>query len=261
MYMSNINYGCAGKAAIISGGTSGIGLAIAEKLLFDGAKVFVLGRSKERGKQAIQYLEANTGLWATYISCDVSSDASCRAAAEQIQSLLGGKGADILVNCAGVYEEQRLERVMEADYYRIMDINLKGTIFLTKAMYNMLRDNDDTACIINIASDAGISGNYGCPVYCASKGAVVALTRALALDMAPAVRVNCVCPADIDTPLLEAQLTPDCGYTKEDMADAYPMGRIGRAGEVAHIVCSLASPASSFVTGSIIAVDGGLTAK
>lgn len=259
--MNNIKYGCNGKAAIISGGTSGIGLAAAEKLLLDGAKVFILGRSAERGKQAAEYLENKTGCRADYVSCDVSSISSCQDAAEQIGLLLNGGGVDILINSAGVYEEQRLERVTEEDYARIMDINLKGTIFLTQAMYKLMRDGGEAGCIINIASDAGISGNYGCPVYCASKGAVVALTRALALDMAPSVRVNCVCPADIDTPLLAGQLTPDCGYTKEDTAEAYPMGRIGRADEVAHIICSLASPASSFVTGSIVAVDGGLTAK
>ena len=89
----------------------------------------------------------------------------------------------------------------------------------------------------------------------------MALTKAWALDMAPTVRVNCVCPADVDTPLLHNQLTPDCGYTREDMAEAYPLGRIGRAEEIAHAICSIASPANSFMTGSIIAVDGGLTAK
>lgn len=259
--MKNIKYGLEGRTAVISGGTSGIGLAAAELLLLDGATVFVLGRSGERGAEAVSLLEKKTGNRAVYISCDVSKVSSCQAAAAQLKELLAGRGLDILINSAGVYEEQRLERVTEADYNRIMDINVKGTVFLTQAMYGLLRDGGTTPAIVNIASDAGISGNYGCPVYCASKGAVVALTKAWALDMAPTVRVNCVCPADVDTPLLQNQLTPDCGYTREDMAEAYPLGRIGRAEEIAHAICSIASPANSFMTGSIIAVDGGLTAK
>lgn len=260
--MKNINYGCHGLTVVISGGTSGIGLAAAEKLLLDGAQVFVLGRSRERGMQAVEYLKEQTGGEAVYISCDVGNAESCQKAAIDIKVRLLGKALDILINSAGVYQEMRLENITEEDYSYIMDINLKGTVFLTKSMYPLLRDNfEGTPCIVNIASDAGISGNYGCPIYCASKGSIVSLTKALALDMAPNVRVNCVCPADVDTPLLQNQLTPDCGYTKDDMAEAYPIGRIGKAEEIAHVVCSIASPANSFMTGSIVAVDGGLTAK
>ena len=212
--------------------------------------------------QAVEYLKEQTGGEAVYISCDVGNAESCQKAAIDIKVRLLGKALDILINSAGVYQEMRLENITEEDYSYIMDINLKGTVFLTKSMYPLLRDNfEGTPCIVNIASDAGISGNYGCPIYCASKGAIVSLTKALALDMAPNVRVNCVCPADVDTPLLQNQLTPDCGYTKDDMAEAYPIGRIGKAEEIAHVVCSIASPANSFMTGSIVAVDGGLTAK
>lgn len=259
--MNKLSYGLKGSAAVISGGTSGIGLAAAELMLLDGARVFILGRSAERGAEAVQLLESRTGQRAVYIACDVSCIESCQRAATQIKEQLAGDSLDILVNSAGVYMEQRLERVTEADYADIMDVNVKGTFFLTKAMYELMRDSKNFPAIINIASDAGISGNYGCPVYCASKGAIVSLTKALALDMASSVRVNCVCPADIDTPLLQKQLTPDCGYSIEDMAEAYPLGRIGRAEEIAHVICSLASPANSFMTGSIVAVDGGLTAK
>lgn len=259
--MNKLSYGLKGSAAVISGGTSGIGLAAAELMLLDGARVFVLGRSTERGAEAVQLLESRTGQRAVYVTCDVSCIESCQKAAMQLKEQLAGDSLDILVNSAGVYMEQRLERVTETDYADIMDINVKGTVFLTKAMYELMRDSNNFPAIVNIASDAGISGNYGCPVYCASKGAIVALTKALALDMAPSVRVNCVCPADIDTPLLQKQLTPDCGYSIEDMEEAYPLGRIGRAEEIAHVICSLASPANSFMTGSIVAVDGGLTAK
>ena len=155
--------------------------------------------------------------------------------------------------------EQRLENVTEEDITDIFDTNVKCTMLLTQAALPFMYGGGS---VVNVASDAGISGNYGCPVYCASKGAIVALTKALALDYAPNIRVNCVCPADVDTPLLRKQLeASNGGYTLSDMADAYPLGRVGKAEEIAHVICSVASPHNSFMTGSIIAVDGGLTAK
>lgn len=133
--------------------------------------------------------------------------------------------------------EQRLENMQEEDYTRIMDVNVKGTMLLTQAALPYMYSGGS---IVNIASDAAVSGNYGCPLYCASKGAVVALTRALALDLAPAVRVNCVCPADVDTPLLAKQLRDAEGsYSAQDVASAYPLQRVARAEEVAHVVCSV----------------------
>lgn len=258
--MTKLNYGCQGLTALISGGTSGIGLAVAAKLLADGARVYILGRSRKRGEQAVAALRQQTGAEAVYIGCDVRSLADCRRALAEIGVCEGRAdwALDILVNSAGVYREQRLEQMSEADYAEIMDCNVKGTLLLTQAaLPRMYRGGS----IVNIASDAGVSGNYGCPVYCASKGAIVALTRALALDLAPSVRVNCVCPADVDTPLLARQLVDaDESYTLADMAAAYPLGRIGRAEEIAHAVCSVASPANSFMTGSVVTVDGGLTA-
>lgn len=257
-----LNYGCEGLTAVISGGTSGIGLACAEKLLRDGARVYLLGRSAEKGLQAEDGLQRLTGRRPVYIGCNVAEEESCRQAAGLLRENLAACGAGerihILINSAGVYEEKRLENITAEDFERIMGTNVRGTMLLTKACLPMMYAG---AGIVNIASDAGLGGNYGCPLYCASKGAVVALTRALALDLAPAIRVNCVCPADVDTPLLQKQLK-DCGgsYTMADMAGSYPLGRIGRAEEIAHAVCSVASPAASFMTGSIIAADGGLTA-
>ena len=252
--MIKMNYGCAGLVAVISGGTSGIGLAVAEKLLLDGAEVYVLRRNNQIGTDAVKTLKEKTQQEAFYLQCDVTNIVACQKAVAAID-----KNIDILINSAGVYLEERLENMTDDSYAAIMDTNVKGTLLLTKAVMPHLYNGGS---IVNIASDAGVSGNYGCPLYCASKGAIVSLTRALALDMAPSVRVNCVCPADVDTPLLARQLVDaDGGYTLADMASAYPMGRIARAEEIAHVICSVASPQNSFMTGSIIVVDGGLTAN
>lgn len=259
-----MDYGCKGRYAVISGGTSGIGLAVAERLLLDGAIVYILGRSLQRGQEAIALLLEKTGRTAVFVPCDVSKQESCAKALEGIRLHQTGDkrpqaAVDILINCAGCYKEQRLEAVTERDYEKIFDVNVKGTMLLTQACLSYMLQGGS---IVNVASDAGISGNYGCPVYCASKGAVVALTKALALDLAPGIRVNCVCPADVDTPLLAEQLKAAEGsYTLEEMAEAYPLGRIGQPEEVAHVICSLVAPMNTFMTGSIVAVDGGITAK
>lgn len=284
-----MDYGCRGKTVLISGGTSGIGLAAAQSFLQDGGRVFVMGRDPKRGRAA---QEESPGLY--YLQGDVTSFEQCAAAAKYTAEHGNGR-IDILVNSAGVYLEQSLAEWTEADYTRLMDVNVKGTLLMIRACEPYMRHAKATGeptveapagkpavpllpglsgresgadraeggcCIVNIASDAGIGGNYGCPVYCASKGAVVALTKALALDLAPSVRVNCVCPGDVDTPLLAEQLAAaEHRYTKEDMGRAYPLERIAAAREVAHVICSVASPANSFMTGAIIPVDGGLTAR
>lgn len=256
---TRLNYGCENLCVLISGGTSGIGLATACQLLAEGARVYILGRSRERGMQAMHYLHEKTGRDAVYLPCDVAKQESCAAV---MAKLAEREGADfqlhILVNSAGFYSEQRLEQLTEAAFTEMMAVNVKGTMFLTQAALPYLRQGSS---VVNVASDAALHGNYGCALYCATKGAVVAFTRALALDLAPEVRVNCVCPADVDTPLLAKQLVDaNGGYTLADMAAAYPLGRVGRADEVAHVICSVASPANGFMTGSVVAVDGGITA-
>ena len=249
-----MNYDLAGKIAVISGGTSGIGLATAKKMLEDGAEVFIVGRNVARGRRALDTL-AKFSVKVRYIQADVSTVQGCKQVAETIKK--GPTKTDILVNSAGIYCEKRLEEITEEDYYGIMDTNVKGTLFLCQSLIPFISEG---GTVINIASDAALEGNYGCPIYCASKGAVVALTRALALDFATKIRVNCICPGDVATPMVEAQLKTG-QYTLQEMALPYPMERIGRPEEIAHVICSVASPLNSYMTGSIIAVDGGLTAK
>ena len=303
-----MEYGCKNKVVVISGGTSGIGLAAARAFWRDGAVVSIVGRDSAKGMIALAAIAgckdpeaavfpglpegtdtlsaaeslAKDGSGAKdssvpgtaeelarlrYIRADVTKPADCRMAAA-IAAYYGKDRIDILVNSAGMYQEKRIENISVADYNRIMDVNVKGTLLMIQACQPYMLPHGETEpgtvqdrCIINIASDAGIGGNYGCPVYCASKGAVVSLTKALALDFAPDIRVNCICPGDVDTPLLTAQLeAAKGGYTKEEMGEGYPLGRIATAEEVAHVICSVASPANSFMTGAVIPIDGGLTA-
>lgn len=250
-----LSYGMENKRGIISGGTSGIGLAAAKLLVQDGAHVLLVGRDPEKGTKALAELAGFKGS-ADYLQADISTLDGCKAVGDKLQQ--EEKTVDFLVNCAGVYEEKMLNKVTEQDYARIMDVNVKGTIFLTQAVVPHLAE--DGPSILNIASDAALEGNYGCSVYAASKGAVVAFTRSLALDLAPWVRVNCLCPGDVATPLVEKQLS-DGGYTMEAMASIYPLERIGKPEEVAHMICALLSPMNGFMTGSVVSVDGGLTAK
>ena len=239
---------------VIAGGTSGIGLATAKLLLSQGAKVLLVGRRDKIGDLALVQLKAYAGR-VKFLRADLSLVSQCQALGLSLTKQ--GEKLNFLVNSAGCYEEKPLEQITAEDYNFMLSNNLQSTIFLTQALLPLFKEG---SAIVNVASDAGIRGNYGCPLYSAAKGGVVAFSRSLALDLAPRVRVNCVCPGDVDTPLVAKQLAAG-NYTKEDMAQVYPLGRIGQPEEIAHIICSLLSPHNSFMTGAVIPVDGGLTAK
>ncbi len=253
-----MQYDLQNKVAVISGGTSGIGLAAAKLFLANGAQVVIAGRQPEKG-QAVMQMGSQFGPHLQFIRANICVPAECANLIGQTAACYGK--IDILINSAGVYREKSIAAMTETEYADIMDTNVKGTYFMCKYALPELRKAEGGA-IVNIASDAGIRGNFQCTAYCASKGAVIAMTKALALEVAcDGIRANCVCPGDVATPLLENQLAAnDNLISLVDMEKWYPLGRVAQPAEIAHVIAFLAAGASSFVTGTVWSVDGGSTA-
>ena len=246
------------KRVLITGGTSGIGLEAARMFMAAGAVVAIMGRNKERGQAAVQQLTTAEGA-PLYFFGDVARVYDCDRVIREVCAKLGG--LDVLVNSAGEYFEKPITDTTEADFDSIMDVNAKASYFMAKAAVPALKSS--RGAIVNVSSDAGLNGNINCTAYCAAKGAVTLFTKALALELAPhAVRVNCVCPGDIATPMTQRQFSAaeDPQQYRREMESLYPLGRIGSPEEVAGVIVFLASDAASFVTGAAWSVDGGLTA-
>lgn len=242
------------KRVIVTGGTSGIGKAAAKLFLERGEKVAIIGRDKTKGEAVENELKHND---LKFFPADIRNVEECESIVKNAADFLGG--VDILVNSAGIYLEKSVSDSLESDFDDIMNTNVKGTFFITKAVLPLFMQNNGGS-VVNIASDAGIRGNYGCSIYSASKGAIVALTKSLSLELASLnIRVNAVAPGDVLTPMTEAQLKSG-DNALDEMAALYPLKRIGTASEIAEAIVFLASDKSSFTTGAILSVDGGITA-
>jgi NAD(P)-dependent dehydrogenase (short-subunit alcohol dehydrogenase family) len=248
------------KVALVTGGSSGIGLAIAERFLKEGAKVIITGRSKQRCDGVQQQLK---GLGAIdSVVGDVSKWSDVQNMVEHTVNHFGS--IDILVNNAGIYLDKRIEDTTEEEWDQVININLKGVFLCCKAAYPHFKQQGG-GTIVNMSSDSGVSGNPDEAAYCASKGGVTNLTRAMALDYAREnIRVNAICPAVIHTPMLQREIDMQADEDKEaylkEIDELHPIGRVGRPEEVAFAVLMVATDEASFITGANIAVDGGFTA-
>jgi len=246
----------AGKVALITGGASGIGRATA--LLFHraGAAVAMADRDESAGKSVASQIEAAGGR-ALYVPCDVADEIQAERAVQSTVSQLGG--LHILFNNAGITRRRSVVETTIAEWDRVVAVNLRGVFLMSKfAIPQMAQAGGGV--IVNMGSGWGLKGGKDAAAYCATKGAVVNLTRAMALDHAAQnIRVNCICPGDTDTALLAEegrQLNADADAFRREAA-ARPMQRIGTPEEIAAAVLFLASEESSFVTGTTLVVDGG----
>ena len=247
------------KVALITGGTSGIGAATAILFAKEGAKIAITGRNQKRGDEIVSQILKSGGN-AIFIQTDVSQANDCRRAVDETLKAFGR--LDILFNNAGVFYAHTALDCTEDEWDQQIDINLKGTFLMSKyALPSMIAQG--SGVIINNSSGWGIVGGDAAVAYCASKGGVVLLTKAMAVDHGrQGIRVNCICPGDVDTPMLpeDARFR---GMKWEDYAAGAanrPMGRVGTADEIAKAVLFLASDDSSFMTGAALVVDGGGTA-
>jgi NAD(P)-dependent dehydrogenase (short-subunit alcohol dehydrogenase family) len=238
-----------GSAVLITGSSRGIGKATAQEFLAGGARVAINGRTEASVVQAIEELGGHERL--VGVPGDVATAAGCEAVVGASIEALGG--LDVLVNSAGVFAKTSIAETDEDLWDSLIDINVKGTYFCSRAALHAL-DNSGGS-IVNVASEGGLNGYAGITAYCASKGAIVNLTRSMALELAPTVRVNCICPGVIDTDMARI------GFADlSEEAEFYPLKRIGTATEVAKGIIYLASPDAGFITGSALVMDGGATA-
>ena len=245
-----------GKRALITGGASGIGRATALLFAREGAAVAVVDLD-EAGGQAVVEMIVGEGGQAIFVRCDVSQAADCQRAVQQTVDELGG--LDILFNNAGIIRRADVIGTTEEEWDRVMAVNVKSVFLMSKYAVPVMEKAGGGA-IINTGSGWGLVGGANAVSYCASKGAVVNMTRAMALDHgAQNIRVNCVCPGDTDTEMLRNEAQQLGASEKEFLAEAAdrPLRRMGTPEEIAQAVLYLASDASSFVTGATLVVDGG----
>jgi len=238
------------KVAVITGGASGIGEATVAEFLGRGAKVVVLDRAAAG---------SNISGEVVYIACDISSGREVEAAASRVSSELSRVA--FLVNSAGIQRYGTGVTTSEETWDEVMAINLKSMFLTFRAFFPLMKDSG--AAVVNVSSVQAVGALPNSVAYVTSKHGIAGLTRALAIDHAvDNIRVNCVCPGAVDTPMLRASMheTPGAPSLLQDIGQAHALGRIARPEEIAKMIAFLCSDDASFITGGVYLVDGGMTA-
>jgi NAD(P)-dependent dehydrogenase (short-subunit alcohol dehydrogenase family) len=250
-----------GKTIVISGGSGGMGRAIAARFAEDGARIYLCDINRRALDDTVRALGADR---AAAVETDVTRVEDC---ARAVDAAVAGTGRlDLLINAAGVWTEGPSEAATEAEWDRVIDVNLKGTFFMCRHAIPHLEKTGGN--IINISSDAGVIGSKGAAIYCASKGGVNLLTKSLARELASrGIRVNAICPCDVDTPMIEYQANTfgggDSEAYKRALLSIYPQGaraRFATPAEIAAFVHFVASPEAAPITGACLSIDFGTTA-
>jgi meso-butanediol dehydrogenase / (S,S)-butanediol dehydrogenase / diacetyl reductase len=246
-----------GRVAVVTGAASGIGFACAQLLLSRGASVALFDVNAAQGAARANQL----GPAAAFFPTDVASEESVAASIASVRERFAR--IDILVNCAAIQIMGTLLETAGEQWDRLQQVNLKGVFLCSKAAMPLLQASGAGA-IVNISSILGIVADPDLAAYGAMKGGVIALTRSMAIGYGPTgVRVNCICPGDVNTPMVAAYFdnAPDPAALRAEVNSKYALRRIADPAEIAEVVAFLASDSASFMTGSILVVDGGLTSK
>lgn len=240
-----------GRKIVITGGASGIGRATAELFVREGAAVTVLDQSAEAVERAAKAIGCMGAV------ADVTDPGSVAAAIEKAAAAMGG--VDGLVNAAGIFSSAGLEATTPEQFARIVAVNLTGTFLVIQAAAPLLR-KAGRGTVVNIGSGVGlVPTGPDSTAYVASKGGVIAMTKAIAMELAPSIRVNVVCPGAVETPMTASFIRDPSGAPNPSIARRYALGRPAAAEELAAAILFLTSDESSFVTGTTLAVDGGRT--
>jgi meso-butanediol dehydrogenase/(S,S)-butanediol dehydrogenase/diacetyl reductase len=250
-----------GKVAVVTGAASGIGEAIAKRLSRDGAVVVVCDLDETGGNRVVAEIESERNQGA-FFRLDVSKEDQVRNVLQQIANRF--QKIDIMVNNAGIGKAGTVLEQTEAEWDAMMNVNAKGAFFGCKYAVKQMLTQKEKGCIVNIASVAGMVGILNRAGYCASKAAIVGLTKSVASDFAEyGIRVNCVSPGTVDSPWIQKILAnhPEPEKARLQMEQRQPIGRMGVPQEIANLVSFLVSDDASFITGSNYVADGGLTAR
>jgi NAD(P)-dependent dehydrogenase (short-subunit alcohol dehydrogenase family) len=244
-----------GQVAVITGAASGMGAATAREFRAAGGQVVVVDRNGEWAVRVANEIEAGPPAIG-----DVSDSAFCNRVVETALERYGR--LDVLVNAAGIIVRADALNTSDEQWQRVMNVNVNGLFFMSRAAINPMKKQGKGA-IVNFGSIWGGVGATGVVAYCASKGAVHQITRAMALDhVKDGIRINAVCPGEVNTPMLAAERSgPVTAELMQRLADTVPLGRLAEPVEIARVVLFLASDAASYMTGAMVTVDAGYTAR